>query len=163
MPIYITICFTMTSYYVLILTCQLRTGRWVVVIIYFSDQLLSLGKAVPWRNLHVCCHTVKTFRSTVKKQNSQHPFILPSHFPSGLSVRRIISISSPCLTVSSFFPPLWSTRARAWWRTWMDPVNCRKEASKENTDVKKLSAFQNIWTKEKNNSNYYYLFNWHLK
>lgn len=141
-----TLCCTITSYYELSLACQLRTGGWVVVIIDFDGQWLSLGKATAWCSAHICCHTVKTFRSIVKKQNSQHPFILPSHFPSGLSVRRMISISSPCLTVSSFFPPLWSTQARAWWRTWMGPVNCREAATKEITDG---SSFSNIQTKQK--------------
>lgn len=98
---------------------------WVGVIIYFGGQWLSHHRASPWCNAHVCCHAVKTFRSTMKKQNSQHPFILPSHFPSGLSVRRMISMQSPCLKVSSPFRPLWSVQARAWWRTSMGLVNWR--------------------------------------
>lgn len=62
----------------------------------FDDQWLSLVKVTLLvkccMHTHVPCPVVKTFRSTVKKQNLQHPFILPSHFPSGLSVRRMISI-----------------------------------------------------------------------
>lgn len=50
--------------------------------------------------------TEKTSKSKMEKVNLQDPFVLPSHFPSGLSVMRMISIWSPCLTVSSFFPPL---------------------------------------------------------
>lgn len=57
--------------------------------------------------------------------------VLPSHFPSGLSVMRIISIFSPCLKLSSFFPPLTSQQAFAWWMTWIGPVSC-KEGKKKN-------------------------------
>lgn len=53
--------------------------------------------------------------------------VLPSHFPSGLSVIRIISICSPCLKLSSFFPPLTSQQAFAWWMTWIGPVSCKEE------------------------------------
>lgn len=53
--------------------------------------------------------------------------VLPNHFPSGLSVMRIISIGSPCLKLSSFFPPLTSQQALAWWMTSMGPVSCKEE------------------------------------
>lgn len=111
----------------------------------FVDQWLSLVKVTLLMkccmHTHVLCLIAKTFRSTVNKQNLQHPFILPSHFPSGLSVRRMISIWSPCLTVSSFFPPLLSTQARAWWRTWMGPVNCREKNNKRSHRSRKIQFF----------------------
>lgn len=53
--------------------------------------------------------------------------VLPNHFPSGLSVMRMISMGSPCLQLSSFFPPLTSQQARAWWMTSMGPASCREE------------------------------------
>lgn len=69
-----------------------------------------------------CSGRIYTFnigskRHPLKSQenlHSQDPLaVLPSHFPSGLSVMRIISICSPCLKLSSFFPPLTSQQAFA--------------------------------------------------
>lgn len=49
---------------------------------------------------------------------------LASQRASGLSPMRMMSMASPCFRLSSFLPPLQSTRALALWMICTGPVSC---------------------------------------
>lgn len=97
-------------------------------------QLNAYESNACWKNFHIHIGPKRKHFEVLGNWHSQDPLaVRPSHFPSGLSVMRIISICSPCLTLSSFFPPLTSQQAFAWWMTWIGPVSC-KEGEKKITN-----------------------------